>query len=105
MTGPEQKVYDNIHAFQQQVSVEKRARRPNFDVPALSENLDHLIMNCKEEIRMNNDHLQDLKQKTAGMERDKLELEEHIVEDEKNLDSVESVLDLVKRYALYMSFQ
>lgn len=98
MTGPTQKVYDNIQSFQQQAVIEQQNKRQNFNVPALTENLDYLLMSCKNEIHLNNDHLQDLKNKTAGMERDKLEIEQYVEEASKNLSRVENVLSLVKRY-------
>ncbi|KAI6171393.1 Septin and tuftelin-interacting protein 1 STIP [Aphelenchoides bicaudatus] len=98
MTGPSQKVYDNINSFQQRSAMEREDTRRNFNVPALTDNLGHLILTCKNEIHLNNDHLQDLKQKTSGMERDKLEIEQHVEDAAKSLDKVEGVMELVKRF-------
>lgn len=97
MTGPQQKVYDNINSFQQRSEIEQQTRRSHFNIPALSDNLDHVLLNCKNEIQMNNHHLQDLKQKTTGMERDKVEVEQYVQDAAKSLDRVESVLELVKQ--------
>lgn len=99
MTGPQEKVYDNFQSYQEQISVEKaQAERRNFNVPALSDNLNYLVLSCRNEIFSNNDHLQDLKNKTSGLERDKVEIEQYVEEATENLGKVEGVLDLVKRY-------
>lgn len=97
MTGPTQKVYDNFHSFQQKAQIDQGTKRANFNIPALTENLDNLILSCKNEIHLNNDHLQDLKQKTSGMKRDKLEIDQYVEDAAKSLDRVQNVLELVKR--------
>jgi hypothetical protein len=100
MTGPDTKVYDSIHSFQQQSIVQQQANRQNFNVRALTENLDHLLLSAKNEIHLNNDHLQDLKNKTTAMERDKIEIEKYVEDASANLNRVEGVMNLVKRYVM-----
>ena len=97
MTGPEHKIYDSIHSFQQRADVEKRPKRPNFDVPELTENIDHLILTCRNEICQNNDHLLDLENKTAGLEREKAEMKDFVVDAERELETIEKVTLLVER--------
>ncbi|KAI6180418.1 Septin and tuftelin-interacting protein 1-like protein [Aphelenchoides besseyi] len=98
MTGPEHKVYDSIHSFQQRSELDKPQRRPNFDVPALTDNIDQLLLSCKDEIRRNNDHLQELKSKTGGLERNKTEMEAYVRDTREDVEKMEHVMRIVKQF-------
>ncbi|KAI6233941.1 Septin and tuftelin-interacting protein 1-like protein [Aphelenchoides fujianensis] len=96
MTGPDQRVYDSIHSFHQRA--ERPARHPNFDVPALADNVDQLLLDCKEEIRQNGDHLLELRAKTGGLERDRAEMAAYVEDTRREVEALESVAAIVEQF-------
>ncbi|KAI6189321.1 Septin and tuftelin-interacting protein 1-like protein [Aphelenchoides fujianensis] len=96
MTGPDQRVYDSIHSFHQRA--ERPARRPNFDVPALADNVDQLLLDCKQEIRQNGDHLLELRAKTGGLERDRDEMAAYVEDTRREVEALEAVAAIVEQF-------
>ncbi|KAI6226471.1 Septin and tuftelin-interacting protein 1-like protein [Aphelenchoides fujianensis] len=96
MTGPDQRVYDSIHSFHQRA--ERPVRRPNFDVPALADNVDQLLLDCKEEIRQNGDHLLELRTKTGGLERDRAEMAAYVEDTRREVEALKAVAAIVEQF-------
>jgi uncharacterized membrane protein len=93
MTGPEQKVYDNMDAFRQGAP----AMKSDHTVCALISNLDQLIVDCIDEFQTNNDRLRALQKKTQTCEDNKILLEHDVRNQESCLQNEMEVLELIKR--------
>lgn len=97
-TGKEQKTYDDIHAFHKRKPVRETSKRPNFDVPALTENLNTLLSNCEQEILKNYNYLEELKTKNKGLERDQEEGKRDMEDSKDQMNRIDGVIELMQRF-------
>uniref|UniRef100_A0A1I7RQT8 G-patch domain-containing protein n=2 Tax=Bursaphelenchus xylophilus TaxID=6326 RepID=A0A1I7RQT8_BURXY len=98
MTGPQERTYDDIHSYHRRKPLKESNKRPFFDVPALTENLNTLLSSCEQEILNTHSHLEELKKKNKIVENDQNKLKVDIKENEEEMRRLDEVIHLVKQF-------
>ncbi|EJW73715.1 hypothetical protein WUBG_15378 [Wuchereria bancrofti] len=101
MTGKEQKVYSGYDAYaaKTRAIVEAQMERLVFDVPELMHNLNLLINETEETIRRNDRQMRFLRDQTAALENDSMQIQAALWKEREEQKHVEELNDLLERFS------
>ncbi|KAK6103807.1 GC-rich sequence DNA-binding factor-like family protein [Brugia pahangi] len=101
MTGKEQKVYSGYDAYaaKTRAIVEAQVERLVFDVPELMHNLNLLINETEETIRRNDRQMRFLRDQTAALENDSMQIQAALWKEREEQKRVEELNDLLERFS------